>query len=153
MSVFGPALTQIYPLKMAVIKNSQLATQIIQNQSPISFQLSVKTRITFCSIWTFFGYDWVMGSGPKTNRSQFRLVPLFQKPLIIVSDHFLTLDLYLSATPKGWKELIGFPDTELNAKSFEKNSLKKSNIIEARLAVTEEFVFFTCFHWPKRKDF
>ena len=52
VSVFGPTLTPIYPLKLAKIKNSQLAIQIIQNQSPISFQLSVKTIITFCSIWT-----------------------------------------------------------------------------------------------------
>ena len=40
VSVFGPTLTSIYPMKMA--KNSQLAIQIIQNQSPISFQLSMK---------------------------------------------------------------------------------------------------------------
>ena len=32
-------------------------------------------------------------------------------------------------------------DIELYAKSFEKNSLIKLNILEARLAVTEEFVF------------
>ena len=32
-------------------------------------------------------------------------------------------------------------DIELYAKSFEKNSLTKLNILEARLAVTEEFVF------------
>ena len=81
----------------------------------------MKTIITFCSIWTFFRYDSVMGPQPKIKRSQLRLAPLFQNPLI-VSDHFLTLDLLLNATLKGWKELIGFPDTELHAKSFEKNS-------------------------------
>ena len=56
--------------------------------------------------------------------SQLRLAPLFQKAFIIVCDRFLTLDLLLSATPKGWKESIGLPDTELYAKSFEKKSLK-----------------------------
>ena len=38
---------------------------------------------------------------------------------------FLSLDLFLSATPKEWKESIGFPNEELNAESFEKKSLKK----------------------------
>ena len=42
-----------------------------------------------------------------------------------------TLDLLLSATPKGWKESIGFPDAELHAESLEKKSLKSSNIQEA----------------------
>ena len=55
VSVFGPNLTLIYPLKIAEIKNSQLAIQISQNQSPIHFQLLMKTIITFCSIWAFFG--------------------------------------------------------------------------------------------------
>ena len=117
-------------------KNSQLAIQIIQNQSPIFFQLSVKTIITSCSVWAFFGYNWVMGPGSKIKRLHLRLATLFQKPLVIVSSHFLTLDLFLYATPKGWKESIAFPDTERYAKSFEKNSLKKSNIREARLALT-----------------
>ena len=63
-----------------------------------------------------------MDPGPKIKRSQVRLAPLFQKSLIIISDHFLTLGLFLIATPKGWKESIGFPDTELYVKSFEKNS-------------------------------
>ena len=79
----------------------------------------MKTIITFCSIWTFFRYDLVMGPQPKMKRSQLRLAPLFQKPLI-VSDHFLILDPLLNATLKGSKESIGFPDTELYAKSFEK---------------------------------
>ena len=105
----------------------------------------MKTIITFCSIGTFFEYDWVMRPGPKIKRSQLRLVPLFEKPFIIVSDHFLTLDLFLSATPKGWKESIGFPDVELYAKSFEQKSLKNPNILEGLLTVTGEFVFFTCF--------
>ena len=42
------------------------------------------------------------------------------------------MDLFLSDTPEVWKESIGFPDLELYAESFEKNSLKKSNIQEAR---------------------
>ena len=54
-----------------------------------------------------------MGPGPKIERSQLRLASLFQKFRIIVSDHSLTLDLFLNATPKGWKESIGFPETEL----------------------------------------
>ena len=41
-------------------------------------------------------------------------------------------DGLLSVTPNVWKESIGFPDPELYAESFEKNSLKKSNIQEAR---------------------
>ena len=40
--------------------------------------------------------------------------------------------MFLSATPKVWKEPIGFTDPELYAESFEKNSLKKSNIQEAQ---------------------
>ena len=44
---------------------------------------------------------------------------------------FLTLDLFLRATLQGWKESIGFPDAELYAESFEKNFIKKSNILEA----------------------
>ena len=85
----------------------------------------MKTIITFCSIWAFFGYNRVMGLGSKIKRSQHRLAPLFQNPPIIVSNHLLTLDLFLSATLKGWKGSVGFPDTEVYAKPFEKNSLKK----------------------------
>ena len=58
-------------------------------------------------------------------RSHLRLAPLFQKPLIIVFDEFLTLDLFLSPTLKGWKESIEFLDPGLHAKSFERISLKK----------------------------
>ena len=43
----------------------------------------------------------------------------------------LTLDLFLSATPKGLIESIGFSDPELHTESFERKSLKKSNIQEA----------------------
>ena len=53
VSVFGPTLTLIYPLKLTQIKNSPLAIQINQNQGPISFQLSMKTIITF-SLFGFF---------------------------------------------------------------------------------------------------
>ena len=49
---FGPTST---------IKNSHLAIQINQNQSSISFQLSIKTIIMFCSIWAFFRYKRVIG--------------------------------------------------------------------------------------------
>ena len=85
----------------------------------------MKTIITFCSIWDFFRYNWVMGLGSKIKRSQHRLAPPFQKPHIIISDHLLTWDLFWSATPKGGKESVEFPDTEVYATSFEKNSLKK----------------------------
>ena len=37
----------------------------------------------------------------------------------------MTLDLFLSTTPKGWKESIGFPDAELYAESFENKFIKK----------------------------
>ena len=49
----------------------------------------------------------------------------------ILSDIFLNLDLFLSATPKLWKESIGFQDAELQAESFEKKYIKKLNIQEA----------------------
>ena len=110
---------------MAEIKNSQQDVQISQNQSPISIQLSMKTIIALCSSWTFFGYNWVMWPGSKIKRTQLRLAPLFQKSLVIVSDHFLTLDLFLNATVKKWKEWMGFADTELYAKSFKKKIIKK----------------------------
>ena len=81
----------------------------------------MKTIITFCSILAFFGYNWVTGPGSNIKSSKVSSSTLFQKPLIIVFDLFLTLDLFLSATPKGWKESIGFPDTELYPKTVEKN--------------------------------
>ena len=83
VSVFGLTFIPIYLLKMAEIKNSHLVIQISKNQSPISFQLSVKNLITFCSIWAVFGYNWVMNPGSKIKRSQLRLAPLFQKLIII----------------------------------------------------------------------
>lgn len=43
------------------------------------------------------------------------------------------MDLFLSATPKGWKESIVFPYAKLYAELFQKkNSFKKSNIPSAR---------------------
>ena len=66
-----------------------------------------------------------MDPGSKIKRSQLRFAPLFQKPLIILCDHFLTLDLFLSTTPKRWKESVAFPDAELYAKSFKKKFIKK----------------------------
>ena len=62
-SAFDLTLTPIFYLKMAEIKNNHLAIQICQNQTPISFQLSVKTIITFCSICFFFRVQ--MGNGPR----------------------------------------------------------------------------------------
>ena len=144
MSVFGPTLTSIYP----EIENSQPAIQISQNQSSISFQLSMKTIITFWSIWTYFGYGWIMIPGPKIERSQLRLEPFFQKPLIIASDHFLTLDLLLKATPTGWKESIGFPDIEHY--SFNKKSFKK--IKYSRSSPSCYWVVFFYFFWLTQKE-
>ena len=46
---------------MTQIKNNHLAIQINQNQSPIFFQLLMKTIMTFCSIWAFFWHKWVTG--------------------------------------------------------------------------------------------
>ena len=37
---------------------SKIAIKITQNKGPISFQISMKTIITFCSIWAFFGNKW-----------------------------------------------------------------------------------------------
>ena len=39
-------------------KNRHRTIQISQNQGPTSFQFSMKTIITFCCIWVFFGYWW-----------------------------------------------------------------------------------------------
>ena len=124
--------------------------QIIQNQSPISFQLLMKTIITFYSIWTFFWYDLVMDLGPKIKRSQLRLVPLFQKPLVIVSEHFLTFHLYFSATPKGWKESIGFPDTELMLNLLKK-ILKKIKYTRSSPSCYCGVCFFYLF-WLTQKE-
>ena len=71
---------------MTQIKSIHLAIQINKNQSPISFQLTMKTIITFCSIWAFF----------------------FGKNLFLTI--CLNLDLVLSATPKGWKIGITLSD-------------------------------------------
>ena len=66
-------------MKIVEIKNSYLAVQISQNHSPISFQLSVKTAMTFCSIWSFPGNKWVISPGSKITWSQLRLGTLFQR--------------------------------------------------------------------------
>ena len=52
---FGPTLTPICPLKMVKIKTSYRVIQISQNQGLISFQFLMKSIITFCAIWSFFG--------------------------------------------------------------------------------------------------
>ena len=57
----------------------------------------------------------------------------------------MTLDLFLSATPKGWKESLGFPDAELYAKFFEKKFKKK--YLEVCLAVNREIFF-----WLSQKE-
>ena len=53
--------TPIYPLKIAEIKNRHWAIQINQNRGTISFQSLMKTIITFCAIWPFFGYTRAQG--------------------------------------------------------------------------------------------
>ena len=61
----------------------------------------------------------------------------------------MTLDAFLSATPKVWKESNRFPDAELYAKSFEKIHLKKSNIQKTRqtlkiigVAISNHIIYF-----------
>ena len=56
----------------------------------------------------------------KINSSRLKLTPLLQAlvSLYIRSDQFLTLDLFLSTTPKGWKESTGCPDEELYADTY-----------------------------------
>ena len=117
-SSFGTTLTLIYPLKTAEKKCSHRKIQISQNQGPISFQFSVKTIISFCSIWTFLSEQ--MGPASKINSSRLKLAPLLQAlvSLYIRSDQFLTLDLFLRTTPKGWKESTGCPDEELYADTY-----------------------------------
>ena len=46
-------------------------------------------------------------------------------PFLTLSDNFFDFGSISSATPKEWKESIGFPDAELYTESFEKNSLKE----------------------------
>ena len=48
----------------------------------------MKTVITSCSIWDFFGYKWLMDPRSKIKRSQLRLAPFLPKPLFILSDQF-----------------------------------------------------------------
>ena len=55
---------------------------------------------------------------------------------------FLTLDPFLSATPKGWKESVGFPDAELLAESFEKKSLKKVKLKISGEAISSHIISF-----------
>ena len=40
---------------MAEMKNNHQAIQLSQNQVPISFQFSMKTIISFCSVWATNG--------------------------------------------------------------------------------------------------
>ena len=116
VSVFRPTSTPIYPRKMDEIRNSHLAIQTSQNQSPISFQLSMKIITTFCSIWDFRVQ---MGNGPGVQRSKGNSLGqqhFFKHPLFYFLTIFLTFGLYLNPTSKGWKESI----------SFEKNFIKEN---------------------------
>ena len=56
---------------------------------------------------------------------QTRVFPALVSFFILFDNFFLTLDLFLSGTPKGWKKSIGYPDPGLYADSFEKKSFKK----------------------------
>ena len=132
----------------------------------------------------YLSFFWVqMGQVPRIKRSQFSLAPLFQKSLIkgqvlvnqfwsvlilnscfssfsvvfYTSTFFLTLDLFSSARPTGWKDSIGFSDRELHAESFEnKKSFKKSNIQEAFQTMKITSVVFSrhmvTFRTPKSVD-
>ena len=77
----------------------------------------MKTINTFRSASDFLRYKWII--------------------VIILPYHLFNFWPIFSATPKWWKESIGFPDTELYAKSFEKK-IKKIKYIEARLALNRE---------------
>ena len=74
---------------------------------------------------------WVLWINFGCSSFETRVFPALVSLFILSDKFFLTLDLFLNATPKGWKESIGFPDPELHPESFEKISLKKSNILEA----------------------
>ena len=90
-----------------------------------------------------------MSPGSRIKRSWLRLVPLFQKPLIIISDlFFFTLGLFLSATHRGWKESVRFPDPELYAKYFEKKSLKNkyfTSSLDPECGHQQPYSFFSVF--------
>ena len=107
LSVFGPTWPQFTSWKWPV-KNIH---QIIQmNQGPISFEFSLKTVITFCSIWAFFGYKWAKNFPA--------LVSLF-----ILSDNFFESRPIFGS--------IGFPDQQDLLNLLKKKIIKKSNIQEA----------------------
>ena len=59
----------------------------------------------------------VEGEFGNNNFSKQRQIELKLCPYVV-----LTLDLFLSATPKGWKKSIGFPDPGLYAESFAKKN-------------------------------
>ena len=90
---------------MVKIKNSYRVIQNNQNQGPISFQFSMKTVAYFTFLF-------------------FQLYCCFLYFLTI----FFTLDLFLSAIPKGWKKSIGVPDPGLYAKSFEKKLVESIDV-------------------------
>ena len=94
---------------MAKIKNSHQVIQMNQNQGPISFQFSLKTVMTFCSIWAFFGYKWT------------KVFPALVS-FFILSDNFFWFLTYF------WINWIS--RSIWCAESFEKKkkSFKKSNI-------------------------
>ena len=112
--------------------------------------------ITFCSFCVFLWYKWAKS---QTSRGHsFGYYQIFKSPslrascwwknfgrssfqtfvipalIYTLSAPFLTLGLFLSATPKRWeKKSIRFPNDEFYAEYFEKkNSLKKLNILEGR---------------------
>ena len=69
-----------------------------------------------------------MDPGSRMKRSQLRLEPLFQKPLIILSDYLFDFGpIFKCHTQR--MERIGFSHAELYAKSFEKKKHIKNNQI------------------------
>ena len=92
-STFEPNLPPEYG------QNSYRFIQMNQNQGLISFQFSMKTIAHFKLVF-------------------FQLYCRFLYFLTI----FLPLDLFLSATPKGSKKSIGFPDPGLYVESLKKKN-------------------------------
>ena len=112
---FGPTST---------IKNSHLAIQINQNQSSISFQLSIKTIIMFCSIWAFFRYKRVIG--------------------IILSDHLFDFGPSFKCHIQRMERINWIFRCRTLCQIFwkkKKKKIKKIKYLEARQAVNRELFF------------
>ena len=71
--------------------------------------------------------------------------------LFTLFDHFFTLHLFLGATSKGWKESIGFPDSELYTESFEKKFINKMKY--SRSSPDPDFLDLTISSHQQQYDF